>query len=67
MNNVLFTGSVIVNNITYVYEVDNTGCIWVVDPKTDTSISFNQYCPIKTRKEAEKAVMEIIANTGVIV
>ncbi len=67
MENVLFRDSVVVNNTTFVYEVDKNGYIWVIDPKTGSSISFEQYRSIRDREAAKKAAFDIINNTGVFV
>lgn len=67
MDNILFRDSVIVNNNRFVYEVDRDGYIWVTDPITGSSTSFDQYRPIRNREDAKQAALDIITNTGVFV
>lgn len=67
MNNVRFANSVTINNTVFHYKVDNSGLVWIVDPKIGTEISVGQNRPVRNEQEAEEAAIDIITTSGLFV
>ncbi len=67
MNNVRFANSVTINYTVFHYKVDNSGLVWIVDPKTGTEISVGQNRPVWSEQEAKEATIDIITSSGLFV
>ena len=67
MNNVRFANSVTINNIVFHYKVDNSGLVWIVDPKTGTEISVGQNRPVSNEQDAKEAAIDIITSSGLFI
>lgn len=67
MNNVRFANSVTINNTVFHYKVDNSGLVWIVDPKTGTEISVDQNRPVWSEQEAKEAAIDIITSSGLFI
>ena len=67
MNNVRFANSVTINNTVFHYKVDNSGLVWIVDPKIGTEIYVGQNRPVRNEQEAEEAAIDIITTSGLFV
>lgn len=63
MNNVRFANSVTINYTVFHYKVDNSGLVWIVDPKTGTEISVGQNRPVWNEQDAKEAATRLLVNT----
>lgn len=67
MNNVRFSNSVTIKDTVFHYKVDNSGLVWIVDPKTGMEVSVGQNRPVRSEQDAKEAAVDIITSSGLFV